>query len=347
MLGVGCFPSVRESNVRTVQKNLSLVRRGNGQVTSHVEGAKELRLIRETMRSIGQLPDERHARLFGDFLLGRGVHTEVEPETDGSWSVWVVEEERLSDAQRWLEQFRANPNAAEFHSAPTEAQRVREAEARDRAAYQKRVRTGQSLFPKIGGYGFGFLTYALIFACVVVAIYSNLGHNDEFLRKLYITDPEGSPYRFLPDVFSGQVWRLLTPIFIHFGIVHLLFNMLWLFDLGCMIEARRSPLILAALVVVIGVGSNLAQFVITHNPFFGGMSGVVYGLAGYVWIQGKYNRASGLFLDSRSATILLVWLALCYTNLLGPVANTAHLAGLVMGVAWGGLAAFLSSGNPR
>lgn len=297
------------------------------------------------MRHIANLPDEKQARTLGDFLVAKGIRNNVEHDGGGSWSVWIVEEDRVGEAQSWLERFRANPNMPEFRNAQTEAAKAREAEAKDLAEYRKRVRTRKSLFPGFGGYGVGILTYAMIFACVVVAIYSKFGENHDFLRHLLIADPESNS-GFLSEVRAGEVWRLFTPIFIHFGVVHLLFNMMWLYQLGCMIESRQSTWLFVALVAVIALCSNLAQYYFSH-PVFGGMSGVVYGLAGYVWMRGKYDRASGLFLDSRNVTILLVWLVLCYTGLLGPVANTAHLVGLIVGVVWGRLSAFLAFRKPE
>ena len=77
------------------------------------------------------------------------------------------------------------------------------------------------------------------------------------------------------------------------------------------------------------------------------MSGVVYGLAGYVWLRGKYDRASGLYLDARSIEWLLIWLVICYTGVVGRVANTAHLVGLVIGVIWGSVSAYFASRRPE
>jgi GlpG protein len=74
---------------------------------------------------------------------------------------------------------------------------------------------------------------------------------------------------------------------------------------------------------------------------------VVYALAGYVWMRGKYNPASGLFIDRQSVAILLIWLVVCYTGVIGPVANGAHVVGLLVGMAWGGAAAILATRHPE
>jgi GlpG protein len=147
----------------------------------------------------------------------------------------------------------------------------------------------------------------------------------------------------LPEIRHGELWRLITPMFIHFGIVHILCNMLWLQDLGSMIEARQSSLHLAIMVIVFSACSNLGQVLIDHSPNFGGMSGVVYGLLGYIWIRGKFDPGSGLFLHPTSVTMMIVWFFACLFHFIPHVANWAHAIGLGMGMAWG----FLSSWRYR
>jgi GlpG protein len=92
-------------------------------------------------------------------------------------------------------------------------------------------------------------------------------------------------------------------------------------------------------VVATGIASNVAQYALTGSPLFGGMSGVVYGLLGYAWMQSRFNPTFGLALHTSTVTMMLVWYVLCWTGMLGPIANWAHTAGLAMGVAWGFLAA--------
>ena len=110
-----------------------------------------------------------------------------------------------------------------------------------------------------------------------------------------------------------------------------------------MIESRQSSWHLLGLVLVISGASNLGQYLWTHYPVFGGMSGVVYGLLGYVWIRGKFDPGSGLFLHRETVIMMIFWLFLCFTGALGPIANAAHVVGLVVGMAWGFISARFAS----
>jgi GlpG protein len=298
------------------------------------------------MRLIGHLPEETQARLFSDFLLAKGVHNEIERDGAGAWSVWIQDENQIGGAQSWLAQFRANPDAGEYRQVAAEAESVRQAEARDLEEYRRRIRSGRSLFRKFGGYGAGYLTYALIVTCVVVSLFSKFGRDDTLLRHLFINYPGDGSAGFLPEVRAGEVWRLFTPVLIHFGAAHLLFNMLWLFQLGSMIEGRQGRTRFALLVLGLAVGSNLAQYAV-HGPGFGGMSGVIYGLFGYIWLRAKFDPGSGLFIDRQAVILMIAWFFACMSGWVGPVANVAHGAGLALGAAGGLLSAWYARRNPR
>ncbi|MEO6035113.1 MAG: rhomboid family intramembrane serine protease, partial [Verrucomicrobiota bacterium] len=183
---------------------------------------------------------------------------------------------------------------------------------------------------------------------IAVAILKFSG-GDERIMALFITQWKVNGgyvewIKGLPEIFHGQVWRLFTPMFIHFGFVHIFFNMLWLRDLGSMIESRESSSRLIFLVLLAAGGSNFAQYAITipafpalsgGSPSFGGMSGVIYGLLGYIWVRGKLDPASGLILQKFTVTMMLAWLVLCMTGLLGSIANLAHFFGLLIGMGCG------------
>jgi GlpG protein len=293
------------------------------------------------MRLIGQLSDEAQAHRFGDFLVTQGVHNEVDHDGNGRWSLWVHEENQVATAQSEFARFCADPNATEFRGAAAEAGRIRDTEAREAEEYHRRIRTRQNLFPASGGYRAAFVTYTLIAVCVAIGLLSKLGSDEAFLQYLAISKGYLS---FLPEVRAGEVWRLFTPVLIHFGLLHLLFNMLWLFQLGSMIEGRQGHTCFVLLMIALAVGSNLAQYMF-GGPAFGGMSGVVYGMFGYVWLRGRFDPGSGLFIDQQNIVLMMVWFVACFTGWIGPVANWAHVAGLVLGAGWGLFSGLLASGR--
>jgi GlpG protein len=292
------------------------------------------------MRLIGHLESESSARTFSDYLYVQGIENQLEFMKGEGWGVWVNEEERIKSASKLLAGFRENPADPKYQAQAGSAEELRAERAKSEEAWRKRLRNRRHLFRPLTGYGFGPLTFVLIVMSVIVFLRSSFGNNVEGIQSLYITqwlvgDNLLTPDLSLPEIRHGEIWRLFTPMFIHFGPLHILFNMLWLRDLGSMIEGRQTSWHLAILALVIAAGSNLAQFYVSRSAVFGGMSGVVYGLLGYVWIRGKLDPGSGLFLHRSTVVMMMIWLVLCFTGLLGPIANYAHLAGLLMGMAWG------------
>lgn len=302
------------------------------------------------MRLIGQINNATHARALGDFFTVQGIPNEMEAERDGTYAVWIVDEDQLESARQHFERFRQNPAAPEFQDREPQANEIRRTEKEANAKVKQRTYNRRALFANLSSYGVGPLTFVLIATSVAVAFLSNVGRDLEPIQSLFITNFETSGnfvswHKGLPEIRHGEIWRLLTPMFIHFGGMHILGNMLWLFSLGSMIEGRLGSWKLALLVLAIAAGSNYGQYLYSHNPQFGGMSGVVYGLFGYVWVRGKLDPASGLFMDNQNVVLMIVWFFLCFTNLLGPIANTAHTVGLVMGLAWGFAAGILGKRN--
>jgi GlpG protein len=288
------------------------------------------------MRLIGRLDNEMSARTFGDYLFAQGIENQIEFEKGDGWGLWIRDEDKLERAAALLLAFRRDPAGSEYRAQAKVAAGLRAERAKEEAAYQKRLRDRRHLFRPLTAYGFGVATYGLIVISVLVCILSSFGNNTQPISGLFITSYATEPGQIpaLPEVRHGEVWRLLTPIFIHFGPWHILFNMLCLRDLGSMIEARQGSWRLGLLVLVLGVCSNLAQFYMS-GPDFGGMSGVVYGLLGYIWIRGKLDPGSGLYLHPTTVWVMIAWFVLCFSGALGHIANTAHAVGLGLGMLWG------------
>lgn len=295
------------------------------------------------MRMIGEIQGESMARTFGDFLYAQGIPNEVEPGNANQWAVWVKSDDDLARATDFLRLYLQNPTDDRFLSASRAAAELKRKEGEEQAAYRRRVRKGRSLFPSTSSYRFGIITYALIFICVGVFVLTKFGRDFEPVDSLWLSNyrtfaPLWKRVIDLREVRAGEVWRLLTPIFIHMNVMHIFFNMMWMATLGSLIEARQSRALMVRLVLLLGIGSNLVQYVSSGTGNFGGMSGVVYGLIGYMWIRGKFDPSCGLELDRNTVIMSMIWFFLCFTNWVGPIANGAHAGGLVLGMIWGWLA---------
>jgi GlpG protein len=147
------------------------------------------------------------------------------------------------------------------------------------------------------------------------------------------------------NILQGQVWRLITPIFLHGDLLHILFNMLWLWLLGKMVEntMRKGTFIL--FIVIVAVITNTLQYIMT-GPLFMGFSGVITALAGYIWVRKK--RAPWEILPVDVNTLIFLWVFIFGMLALQiiafflqffhirffpmRIANTAHISGLLLGM---------------
>jgi GlpG protein len=160
------------------------------------------------------------------------------------------------------------------------------------------------------------------------------------VRLLTFFDFERTDGKWTSFIPSGQYWRLITPIFLHFSIAHIAFNTLWLWDLGRRFEHVMGSGKTLGAILLIALGSNVAQYVFSGANLFGGMSGVIYGLLGYAWVWGFICPERSLQLPQGVINFMLIWLVVCmvgFTELmgLGSVANAAHVGGLVIGMLLG------------
>lgn len=176
------------------------------------------------------------------------------------------------------------------------------------------------------------LTLGLIAFSALVYLLQTWWNQEFVLAYFFISVFEG---RQLPEFTNGQIWRLVSPIFLHFSIFHIVFNMMWLYMLGGVTEILQGKWLLLILVILTAIISNLLQYFVAGFRF-GGMSGVVYALFGYVWMQGLTNDEFGFQLKQPLVVIMLGMFLLSWSGvfkLIGlHIANTAHTAGLFSGI---------------
>ena len=168
-----------------------------------------------------------------------------------------------------------------------------------------------------------------------------------WLNALSFSSSQVSDNQGLFQAIDGQYWRLITPAFLHFGWLHIVFNCLWLWDLGRRVEQVMGHLNMFMLFLVIALVSNASQFEFGGGGLFGGMSGVVYGLLGFSWIAPQLQPAWPIQPPKAIMIFMVGWLVVCMSGMVevlgfGAIANAAHLGGLLCGAVVGVVFAGLS-----
>lgn len=170
------------------------------------------------------------------------------------------------------------------------------------------------------------VTYSVVALCVIV-----------YVMQLFTGDRIDFALFFIPEKILGELelWRIITPAFLHFGLLHIAFNVLIFNFFGRPLERYFGSFRLLLMVVVFAAFSNFIQYALTGSYTFGGLSGVVSGVIGYCVIISTVPRSDMIFKMS---------VGLCFVNIVfnvieylseSHVAFGAHAAGLAAGLVWG------------
>jgi len=175
-------------------------------------------------------------------------------------------------------------------------------------------------------------------ACVILGL---IGYLSFFLQleALYMFLAFVPPQQLLE---TYQFWHVITPTFLHFSFLHILFNGLWIWEVGKRLEIFLGWRPVCVLFLICALVANIAQYYTSQSVVFGGLSGVVYGYFGCIFfLFRRFNRPL-LFLPSGLFIFMLIWLVAGFLGLIdvfisGSIANWAHLGGLVAGCIFGAL----------
>jgi len=134
---------------------------------------------------------------------------------------------------------------------------------------------------------------------------------------------------FIPGIDNGEFWRLITAMFLHYGIIHLALNMYALWVLGRSLEAALGPIRFGALYLLSGLGGNVACYVFSPNALSAGASTAIYGLfAAYFLVLRRLGR------DATSVIpIIVINVVLTFT--VSGISIAGHMGGLVTGAICG------------
>lgn len=314
------------------------------------------------MRLIGQLDTPALANRFCDYLLTREIDAHVEEGSDGRWQVWIEHDDDLDQGKAELSRFTQSPDNPEY-DARGAAAKIRQERLNAAVKGRKRIVDVRTQHAAIDRLGTPVAILLIVLSSVVFLLQTQPGTGHRVESALAYREPIGpasidpathdnvsssdlrekvremveTPWTYFDSIRHGQVWRLVSPMFPHGSITHLIFNMMWLWTFGQRIERRRGSLYFLMLILV-GSACSMTMQMLWYQWYTPhvfqlaiGMSGVNYALFGFLWINGRLRPWEGLHVSQYDWGLMIGWLFAAWL-IIPNVANIAHLGGLLTGM---------------
>lgn len=269
----------------------------------------------------GMLPHRESALAFVDYLASKGIEAAVQEDFNDKFTIYAAQESDVSTIRLELIRLGSSPYAKlrEYNQAAWQQKQGAPAGRR------------RNLFASWSAFylqPFSVTTLVEVI-CVLLYLLSFLpgAYNSAYgLLGLY----------HLPHLTENfQVWRLIMPIFFHFGFMHIAFNLVMWEAFARPLERTLGRLKLLSLLLVIAMLSNALEFALLTQPaIFGGLSGVVYGIIGYMGVLSlNPHLPSALRVPRGLLIVCLIFIAFGFFT--SGTANFCHVGGMAVGALWG------------
>lgn len=143
-----------------------------------------------------------------------------------------------------------------------------------------------------------------------------------------------------PAFVAARPWTLVTHIFVHANMEHLFFNMLFLFFFGTELERRVGESRFLQIFIISGLVAAIGQMAVVPTGYMMGASGALYGVMGCLAVIAPEIRVLLFFvipLSIRAAVVLFAVLDFTMMGSADSIAHMAHITGLLVGLAYGGM----------
>ncbi|KJG05156.1 intramembrane serine protease GlpG [Photobacterium angustum] len=266
----------------------------------------------------------RQAQAFIDYMAYRGIEISMAPEPEGKFALWLADEQYLVEAEAELNAFLLDPNNKKYQAASWQVAESRTA---------KFNYSNPSLINMVKAQAGPFTLLVMVASLVIYGLWL-LGFEQVLFEWLHFPFMNGDQW---------ELWRYFSHALLHFSPIHVIFNCLWWWLLGGQIERHSGSAKLVQIFLLSSLVSGFGQFWL-DGPNFGGLSGVVYALLGYIWWMGWLAPQRGLVIARSYVVFMLVWLVIGFAEPMGmSIANMAHLFGLISGCV---IALFDAKVNP-
>lgn len=312
------------------------------------------------MRFLAEVEGKQRAESFVAYLITLNIDTHIEPapKKPELWEVWVRDEDKLPRAQSEFANFTARPDDPKYAAAVNQAREIikRKQEASQAAAKNIRKVNYRGAAASLTSGRIPPLTLTLLITCIVVSLLSNFTQPEpgsklasQIVDKLGFVSPRlyvSSGGDAAANLKRGEIWRAVTPIFLHGSVLHLAMNMLGLVALGRVTERLVGTPRYAVMILLLAAIPMMIACMLPRNldgsPFTVGISGVIYGLVAYLWLLTARRPELGFRIPDGMVGFLLLVVVLGFAGIIPGLSNWGHLMGFLVGL---GLAGISSGGR--
>ncbi|CDG19579.1 rhomboid family intramembrane serine protease GlpG [Xenorhabdus doucetiae] len=268
------------------------------------------------MIHITSVSNPRLAQAFIDYMATQGIHLTMRPTNEPPLvELWLEDASQRSQVELELRYFAHDPLNKRYQAASWQA-------GKSVSPFNYRNNLNLSTLKNQSGP----LTIATTLICILVYLWMEMAGMPNVMK--WLAWPAHS------DQYL-ELWRYLSPALLHFSLTHLLFNLALWWYFGSQVERKIGGGKLFEITIVSAIFSGWAQSLFSGSHF-GGLSGVVYALIGYVWLTGEISPKRGISAPRGLIAISVIWLLVGYFNLFSlKIANAAHVSGLILGLLMG------------
>ena len=297
--------------------------------------------LTRAMRQLTHFDKEAPALRFRDFILSEGIEATVNPSREGGFNFWVHDEERVDDAQRLLELFERDSDSPEIQSKLREAQNKRKREMAEAAQIQRRVesieRAQKDAQRRTNSAG--PVTLFLILGIVGFAAMALLSQGDAGVQQVYAVLQASRE-----QIESGELWRLITPVFVKHGlprpmaVLSILFTAFWLRTLVTPIEWMKGSLHVLAMFIVSAAVQTIAELY-AIGISVGGVLGLITTFYIYIYTRGQLDPTMPVRLRPETHFWFILWVVFTLASPSATLFIPRLIAGGLVGAIWGAAAA--------
>ncbi|MCW8348448.1 rhomboid family intramembrane serine protease GlpG [Vibrio sp. ZSDZ65] len=261
------------------------------------------------------LQSPRMGQAFIDYMATRQIDIQMMPEGSGQFALWLMKDEDKIETEAELKLFLEDPGNSKYQASSWDMAETR------RNPFKYSTPSFLAMLKAKAG----VVTLGIMLICSVIFVLQQVGLAQAIFSALHFPAEDGQQW---------QIWRWFTHGLLHFSAMHIIFNLLWWWQFGGDIEQKLGSRKLLEIFLVSAAVSGTGQYWV-DGANFGGLSGVVYALVGYLWVITWKRPDIGLEMPRPLIGFMLVWLVLGFVQPFMAIANTAHLAGLISGAALG------------